>query len=910
MAPLTRRRSARLASNSKVRTVSPHTPTGVAATPGLDSLAEQIEEQLSSPTAQQPQTPAHSSPAKPSKSEMRPGKANGAMAPPSSALRLGFTDIGDARQESPTTAKTNKIAASATLKAVSPEDNETPSKKRSPLSAISPFTFRFSRLKGKQPADATATDAASAASPKKVTGTPDLGLSDEARRMMEELREEAQKIRADLEVEREQEKAREEEDAASGRKIAKPKSRAGRYSAAHTAEFSKMDSIANHPSAFRASRYTPAKSTPSATATAATPAISSQARGLKRTQSKANLDETPHPKTTRSHAAPTPVGGSVSMSTKKAYNPLFDNNQSHGGIDSKPPQSARKGNLLFPLPNDSPQQPLSATKRIKQNIGDDASSSRPMSRDGSSLPRPAAALASSVSSISRSHTTASLLTPTKSFSLASGTSLGASTNMGTSATATATATATANTNGDVQPKTPSKTPSKAPSKTPLQLFSALKKSATTSSLQSSVRTPPAASTPTAAQAGKTTASKPKGPMFRAAGHLKKSAAATSSAVKVPSQANTGVTRSVPPVSTSFGPTATAFSKTPAPARLTDRVVPARVPMTTPRRKLVKHVAFTPGTQRAVMSEMSPSLFRSSIPRSALKSYTGGAHGSEMQIDGKDEPAAESPSMRRRFGTTVYYPDLSGHELLGEAAAASPGQEKVLSPPTALAPPVAPHSSVPGTFTFRSDKTINFGPTSPAGFGSSPGQASVRQVRHSTSVLPKIPGSFPGASQVGDMFTALVATEGTNKENTRPVAVSIIPHGITNKKRHRVSEAEEAEEEAAQRAAKKRKNAPVPEGEALLAPRLAGKTVPPTPSGRVIAGMRSSPHKMSPHKASPQKPTQQKMTPHKTVTFDAAAGTSKTPIAGKTQTPASASVKKRPILSMSRLNSLARPKLRK
>ncbi|ERS97256.1 hypothetical protein HMPREF1624_06587 [Sporothrix schenckii ATCC 58251] len=894
MAPLTRRRSARLASNSK--------PTGVAATPGLGCLAEQIEEQPSSPTAQQPQTPAQSSPAKPSKSEMRPGKASGAVAPPSSALRLGFTDIGDARQESPTTAKSNKIAASATLKAVSPEDNETPSKKRSPLSAISSFTFRFSRLKGKQPADATATDAASAASPKKVTGTPDLGLSEEARRMMEELREEAQKIRADLEVERDQEKAREEEDAASGRKIAKPKSRAGRYSAAHTAEFSKMDSIANHPSAFRASRYTPAKSTPSATATAATPAISSQARGLKRTQSKANLDETPHPKTTGSHAAPNPAGGSVSMSTKKAYNPLFDNNQSHGGIDSKPPQSARKGNLLFPLPNDSPQQPLSATKRIKQNMGDDASSSRPMSRDGSSLPRPAAALASSLSSISRSHTTASLLTPTKSFSLASGTSLGASTSMGTSATATTTA--TANTNGDVQPRTPSKTPSKAPSKTPLQLFSALKKSATTSSLQSSVRTPPAASTSTAAQAGKTTASKPKGPMFRAADHLKKTTAATSSAVKVPSQANTGVTRSVPSVSTSFGPTATAFSKTPAPARLTDRVVPARVPMTTPRRKLVKHVAFTPGTQRAVMSEMSPSLFRSSIPRSALKSYTGGAHGSEMQIDGKDEPAAESPSVRRRFGTTVYYPDLSGHELLGEAAA-SPGQEKVLSPPTALAPPAAPHPSVPGTFTFRSDKTINFGPTSPAGFGSSPGQASVRQVRHSTSVLPKIPGSFPGASQVGDMFTALVATEGTNKENTRPVAVSIIPHGITNKKRHRVSEAEEAEEEVAQRAAKKRKNAPVPEGEALLAPRLAGKAVPPTPSGRVIAGMRSSPHKMSPHKVSPQK-----ITPHKTVTFGAAAGTSKTPIVGKTQTPGSVSVKKRPILSMSRLNSLARPKLRK
>lgn len=859
----------------------------MAATPDLDPLAEQVEEQPSSPMLHPPQTPAGSSPVKPSKSEMRPGKVNGSMAPPSSALRLGFTDIGDARLESPTTArsnKINKIAASATLKAVSPEDNETPSKKRSPLSAISPFTFRFSRLKGKATAEETVTEVA--ASPKRAMGTPDLGLSDEARRMMEELRGEAQKIRADLEVQRDQERAREEEeglDGANGRRIAKPKSRAGRYSAAHTAEFSKMDSIANHPSAFRASRYTPVKSTAaSSSAAAATPAISSQARGLKRTQSKANLDETPHPKTARTPAVPSSVGGSMST-TKKAYNPLFGNHQSHGGIDNKPPQSARKGNLLFPS-NDEPQQTMSAAKRIKQNLSDDASSSRPMSRDGSSLPRPAA-LASSVSSLSRSHTTASLLTPTKSSSLARPTSV--------KAPATSTNT-NVNTTGLLQPKTPSKTPSR----TPLQLFSALKRSATTSSLQSSVRTPPAA------EAVKHTAS-PKPLMSRAAETLK-TTTATSSAAKVPSLAHTIAARSVLPVATSFAPAIMAFSKTPAPPRLVDRVLPPRLPATTPRRKLAKRVAFTPATQRAVMSEKSPSLFRSGIPRSALKSHIG-AQGSDMLIDGKEESLSatvvESPSVRRRFGGTVLYPDLSGHELLGGSGSAGK-EEKLLSPSTTLVPPSAPPPSVPGTFTFRSDKTINFSQTSPTGFGSSPGQASLRQVRPSTSAVPKIPGSFPGSSHVGDMFTAMVATEGSNKENTRPVAVSIIPHGITNKKRHRVSEAqEEADEEAAQRAAKKRKNAPVPEGEALLAPRLAGKTVPPTSGGSSFGGMRSSPHKMSPQKSSPQK-----MTPRKPTTFSAAPIAIKTPVAGKT--PGSAAAKKRPILSMSRLNSLARPKLRK
>ncbi|KAL1894227.1 hypothetical protein Sste5346_006013 [Sporothrix stenoceras] len=904
MAPLTRRRSARLASNSK--------PTGVAATPDLDPLTEQIEEQPSSPVMHAPQTPAGTSPVKPSKSEMRPGKANGAVAPPSSALRLGFTDIGDAsRLESPTTAKNNKIAASATMKAVLPEDgNETPSKKRSPLSSISPFTFRFSRLKGKTSTEETASEAAgfasTAASPSKATGTPDLGLSDEARRLMEELREEAQKIRADLEVEREQERAREEEDIANGRKIAKPKSRAGRYSAAHTAEFSKMDSIANHPSAFRASRYTPVKSTATPSA-AATPAISTQARGLKRTQSKANLDETPRVKTTRTPAAVPSSAAAASVSpAKRAYNPLFGNDQSHGGIDNKPPQSARKGNLLFPPANanDSPQQPISAAKRIKQNIGDDASSSRPVSRDGSSLPRPAG-LASSVSSLSRSHTTASLLTPTKASS-----SLARSTSVRTPGTSTATTTAaTANTSSHLQHKTPTKTPSK----TPMQLFSTLKRSATTSSLQTSVRTPPAASTVKTVEAekpnvSKPAASKPTPIMSRAIGSIKKTTAPTFATARGPAQPNTSTARSVIPVTTSFGPTVMAFSKTPAPPRMADRVMAPRVPATTPRRKLAKRVTFTPGTARAVMSEKSPSLFRSGIPRSALKNT--GAQDSDMQVDGKDE-IADSPSVRRRLGTTIYYPDLSGHELLRGSSGSDVKEEKGLSPVATLAPPTAPPPSVPGTFTFRSDKTINFGQTSPTGFGSSPGQASLRQVRSSTSAVPKIPGSFPGGSHVGDVFQALVATEGSNKENARPVA--IIPHGITNKKRHRVSEAEEeAEEEAAQRAAKKRKNAPVPEGEALLAPRLVGKTVPPSTAGgnSTFGGMRSSPHKMmSPQKSALHKTSPSKtMTPQKTVTFSAAPSASKTPVAGKT--PGSAAAKKRPILSMSRLNSLARPKLRK
>ncbi|EPE10471.1 hypothetical protein F503_05566 [Ophiostoma piceae UAMH 11346] len=827
MPPLTRRRSARLASNSK--------PTGSAAAPSLDSLVEQneaFEEQPASPYVSTPKTPAGSSPTKPSVSEMRPGKANGPKEPPSSALRLGFADIRSSRIESPTTAKSIKIAAS-NLATILPED--TPSKRRSPLSAMSPFTFRFSRLKGDTPVKSALQEEELPVSTKKATAPIDAGLSEDARRMMEELRGEAQKIRVGLEVEREMEKARADEE--GGRKIAKPKSRAGRFSAAHTAQFDKMDSIANHPSAYRASKSTPVKSTAVNTSTA-TPAISGQTRGLKRTQSKANLDDTPNPKSARTPGGPTP-GSAVISTTKKQFNPLFGN--STASTDFKPPPSGRKGNLLFPPAHD--EQPMSAAKRIKQNIGDDASSSRPMSRDGagSSLPRPAG-LSGNATGLTRSHSTASIVTPTKS-------------------TLARSASVKAPSNASQQPQTPSKTPAR--------LLSALKKSVTASSLH--------ITKPSAVEAPVSFVSKPQPQTARKPEPRKMASLVPPSAG--PAMANSSATRGTLPVSSA--PAVKVFSsKTPAPPRVANRALP-RFPATTPRRKVSKHVSFTPTTEQALMSEKSPSVFRSGIPRSALKSHQQ-LKASDMDVDsGRCVPGAAngSPSIRRRFGATVFYPDLSGHELLAglDEVSASTDAE-TLSPSTKLAPPTP---SAPGTFTFRSDKTISFADKPSNGFGSSPGQSSIRQVRSSTSLEPKIPGSFPGAAPASTAFTALVSTVGANKENARPVPVSI-PHGITNKKRQRISEAEEeAEQEASDRAAKKRKNERVPEGDALLAPRLAGKTMP---SARGMGVIRGTPQKASPLKAAVP------------------------PSASGAKTPASA--KKRPIISMSRLNNLARPKLRK
>ncbi|KAG9234253.1 hypothetical protein BJ875DRAFT_461997 [Amylocarpus encephaloides] len=184
-----------------------------------------------------PRTPATARP-KPSMEEMHPSKAQQSTARlPDAGLQLGFSDIS---------AGEGGLSSGSAL--------QSPSK----AGISSSFDFRFAR--------------------------PGPQLGSEAQRMMDELRGEAMKIKARMAAER-YEKQREtegngEEDGknantTTGRKIAQPKCKAGRYSNAHMAEFKKMDSIENHPSSFRAqlNRLVPSTA------------------NLKRTQSAANLDE-------------------------------------------------------------------------------------------------------------------------------------------------------------------------------------------------------------------------------------------------------------------------------------------------------------------------------------------------------------------------------------------------------------------------------------------------------------------------------------------------------------------------------------------------------------------------------------------------------------------------------------------
>lgn len=648
-----------------------------AAASSLDSVAEREESPaddtiqsiaavMSSPIRQPPQTPSDAVVIKPPRSEMHPAQYhNGTMPAPSSALRLGFTDI--------------KAKTTATP-GVGPHQS-TPSKSNVPSS---PFALSFG------PNTATAADS---------------NLGPEALRMMNEIREQAVKIKAELVAQREQE--HKENEQVSTRKIAKPKGKAGRYSDVHMSQFRKMDSIENHPSAFRAAQ---ARATPAAS--------SSNVKNLKRTQSKANLDDaqTPRFKTAAQNASV--------KSGKKVHTPDED--------------------------TDSP------AKRIRQHLDDDASTHRPVSREGSNIPRPKTPGKDS-RGIPRAKTLANLMSPTQ------------------ASLARAAAAKT--------PTTAARSLLRSPSKINL---TGLKKSSTTSfSLDSEdVKMEDA---PPAAKMRSTSLSDRVKSMF-----AKHKSAASASKNSIPK-----------PVATT--------SKTPAPPRTQKDLPPA--PFTTPGKRVAQRGDFTPAPKHAALAQNSPSPVKTGIPRSKVTSSRVNYPSLDAVLEG-------------HAGDTVSYPDLSGvrplPKLTTEMELSSSASE---SPREPVLPP-----AVPGTFTFRSDHTIRFDSDSPKGFGGHLGQSSVRQVR---------PSMAPPVSGTSSPFPVVPApnTAGPGgKENVPPYlqqpkhSSSFDPktfaHGVSSKKRHRVEDdEEEAEREAAERAAKKARSRAVPEGEALVAPRLASARKP-------------------------------------------------------------------------------------
>lgn len=202
------------------------------------------------------------------------------------------------------------------------------------------------------------------ASPASQYGTPgfefkfacqESELSDEAKKLMESVRGDVAKVKAQMI----QENKEHPEDTRDGdRRIAKPKGRAGRFSNAHMAEFKKMDSIAGHASAFRA---TPGRFQP----------VNATSKTLKRTNSKARLDE-----------------------------PESQNNSPSKAPTVKPSAPVATG-----------------TKRVKHDKTDDASSRRPSSKDGTTPEDDGAAPATTPRRVAqprpRSNVRSSLMTPIK-----------------------------------------------------------------------------------------------------------------------------------------------------------------------------------------------------------------------------------------------------------------------------------------------------------------------------------------------------------------------------------------------------------------------------------------------------------------------------------------------------------------
>jgi hypothetical protein len=443
-----------------------------------------------------PRTPSAATPIEPSVAEMHPSWAHKTTAPPDTGLRLGFVDV-----DYTTTPAQSLI-------------RNTPSKSAVPSSE---FTFRLSHL-----------------------GT-DTKLSADAQRLLGEVSAEAARIKAELAAEQKR------RESAGGRKIATAKGKSTRFSAAHRAEFEKMDSIEGHASAFRAApgRFTPVK--------ANTPVKV----GIKRTQSKANLNEATASTTTRAHTIP-----------------------------------------------QAPQFPES--KRIRQRIEDDVSTLRPVSRDGTSIPRPKSSGNDSVrAGIPRSQTHGSLMTPTKS-SLARTNSV------------------------------------KAPGISKLELqrissfsakvertfkssskkgFGGFKSFGTMNNLSSASDIPPNVQKP--------------GPLDR----IKSIWNGQPSGTKLKS--------AIPKLSAS----PTKSLNQPGAA---EKMVP-HVPLTTPGRKQDRHVTFSPDTKLAAMGQESPSPVKSSIPRSTTMSKLPAPN-----FVAGGTTASKRASHELAKGE-VAYPDLSAYE---------------------------------------------------------------------------------------------------------------------------------------------------------------------------------------------------------------------------------------------------------
>ncbi|KAF1919112.1 hypothetical protein BDU57DRAFT_130259 [Ampelomyces quisqualis] len=158
-------------------------------------------------------------------------------------------------------------------------------------------------------------------------------------------------------------------DVSPERKKAEPKGKMARFSDVHMQQFKKMDSIANHASAFRAdrTRFKPVVAQPLKKSPSKPDLVKPEVGKLKRTQSKMDMTDSgskiPPSPLKRTHSKADLAGSSLprSQSTVRLV------------------ASARDSR---PASRDGPVDINPAAKRVKRTDIDDAATTRPMSRDG------------------------------------------------------------------------------------------------------------------------------------------------------------------------------------------------------------------------------------------------------------------------------------------------------------------------------------------------------------------------------------------------------------------------------------------------------------------------------------------------------------------------------------------------
>ena len=318
-------------------------------------------------------TPTNRTPIKPTGDEMHPALHHASTAKPLDEARwLGFQSLG---------AHTAPPKATGHAPGTPSKTPAHASSSNAPVLGSSPSTFRFLF---KSPFS-------------NVTETPKRGdLSPTTRNILKEPATSATPGRAIFGANEFTSKV----DVTPARLKAEPKGKMARFSDIHMAQFKKMDSVANHPSAWRLKK-TPSKPD--------LPKL--ETNKLKRTQSKMDLAE---PSTKASSVQrPQPKRSAAESSSKTSPTPLKRTQSKADLTNSSLPRSQSTVRLVASQEGSNDPAP----KRVKRTEVDDAATTRPTSRDSnteassSKIPVPPRKITSQTA---LPRLAARLMTPTKS----------------------------------------------------------------------------------------------------------------------------------------------------------------------------------------------------------------------------------------------------------------------------------------------------------------------------------------------------------------------------------------------------------------------------------------------------------------------------------------------------------------